>query len=139
MDELRQGRRVYEIQGTKQAGYILNLRRTHGIGGTIQITEQETPSQGNGNLEKQTPDCLTDEDEPVFWEALVDFWAGTSENEKQEADIVTASEPTQSDTARSTAAISEAETVRTSATDSTRALTENVSEEKSETEKAWHP
>jgi hypothetical protein len=137
-DELRQGQRVYEIQGTKQAGNVINLRRTHRFGGTIQMTEQETPSQGNGNLEEQTPDCLTDEDEPDFWEALVVLWAGTSENEKQEADIVTATKPSQSDTARSTAAISEAETVWTPATDTTRALTENVSEEKSETEKAWH-
>ena len=136
-DELRQGRRIYEIQGTKQAGYILNLRRTHGIGGTIQITEQASPSQENGNLEEQTLDCLTDEDDLDFWKTLVDFWAGTSENQKQEADTVTATKSTQSDTARSSAANSEAEPVRTSA-DSTRAQTEKVSEEKSETEEAWH-
>ena len=49
-DELRQGRRVYEIQGTRQAGYILNLRSTHMTeAGTIQLTEQEEmKSQGNG-------------------------------------------------------------------------------------------
>ena len=105
---MRQGRRIYEIQGTKQTGYILNLRRTYGIGGTIQITEQASPSQENGNLAEQTLDCLTDEDDLDSWEALVDFWAGASENEKQDADPDTATKSTQSDT---TAAISEAEPV----------------------------
>jgi hypothetical protein len=136
-DELRQGRRVYEIQGTRQAGYILNLRNTHRIRGTIQMTEQEMPSQGNGDLEEQILDCLTD-NKPDSWEAPVDFWAGTSQDEEQEADTATATDSTQSDTVRNTAAILEPETERTPATDSTRAQTGNVSAEKSETEKEWY-
>jgi hypothetical protein len=106
-DELRQGRRVYEIQGTRQAGHILNLWNTHRIGGKIQMTEQETPSQGNGDLEEQTLDCLTDKYEPDSCEALVDFWAGISQDEKQEADTATATDSTQSDAVKNTAATSE--------------------------------
>ena len=108
--------------------------------GTIQLTEQEeTQSQRNGDVEEQTLDCLTDEDEQDSWEALVDFWAGTSQDEEQEADTATATDPTQSDTVRITAATSESETVWTPATDSTRAQTENVSAERSETDAEWHP
>jgi hypothetical protein len=41
-DELRQGQRVYNIQGTRQVGYLLNIQSTHMTGaGTIQMTEQE--------------------------------------------------------------------------------------------------
>jgi hypothetical protein len=48
--------------------------------GTIQMTEQEeTQSQGNGDLAEHTLDCRSmDEDEQDLWEALIDFWAGTS-------------------------------------------------------------
>jgi hypothetical protein len=135
-DEFRQGLRVYEIQGTRQAGYILNLRSTHMTGaGTIQLTEQEVMrSQGNVDLEEQTLDCPTDEDEQDSWEALVEFWAGTSQDVDQEAEIVTATDLTQSDTARITTATSESEPVRTPATDSTRDQTEKVTTEISETE-----
>ena len=96
-------------------------------------------SQRNEDLEEQTLDCRTDKDEPDSWEALVDFWAGTSQDEEQEADTATATDPTQSDTVRITAATSESETVWTPATDSTRAQTENVSAERSETDAEGHP
>ena len=78
---MRQGRRVYEIQGTRQAGYILNLQSTHMTGaGTVQLTEQEElKSQGNGDLKEQTLDCPT-EDGQALWETLVEFWAGTSQD-----------------------------------------------------------
>ena len=78
------------------------------------MTEQEVmKSQGNGDLEEQTLDCPTDDDEQDSWEALVEFWAGTSQNVDQEAEIVTATDLTQSDTARITTATSESEPVRT--------------------------
>jgi len=103
--------------------------------GTIQLTEQEVmKSQGNGDLEEQTLDCPTDEDEQESWEALVEFWAGTSQDVDQEAEIVTATDLTQSDTARITTATSESEPVRTLATDSTRDQTEKVTTEISVTE-----
>ena len=50
-DELRQGRRVYEIQGTGHEGYSITLRWSHELGsGTIKMTEQdEIQSHGNGD------------------------------------------------------------------------------------------
>ena len=101
-DELRQGRRVYEIQGTRQAGYNLILRRsTHKSGaGTIQMTEQEdTQSQGNGDLAEHTLNGpSTDKGDQDFWGALVDFWAGSPQDVEQEVDIVSEIDLTQEET-----------------------------------------
>ena len=121
-NEQRQGRRVYEIQGTRQAGYILNLRSTHKSGaGTIQMTEREEPqSQGNGDLAEYTLDCLSaDKDEQDLWEALVDFWAGTLQNVEQKVDIVTAIDRTQAETVRPTTATTESIPRQTTTSDNT--------------------
>ena len=75
-DEVRQGRRVYEIRGTKQVGYILYLQSPHMSGaGTIQMTEQKkTRIPGHEDLAEHTLNCLsTDKDEKDLWETLVDF------------------------------------------------------------------
>ena len=80
---------MYEIKGTTQEGYILNLRSTHMSGaGTILMTEQkETQLQGNGDLAEHTLDCLSrDEDEQDL--------CRKSQYMEQEADIVTAMDPT---------------------------------------------
>ena len=75
-DELRQGRRVYEIQGTRQAGYIITLRSSHKLrAGTIQMTEQEEiQSHGHGDLDEHTPNGHVNiEGEQDFWGVLVDY------------------------------------------------------------------
>ena len=140
-DELRQGRRVYKIQGTRQAGYNLNLRSTHKSGaGTIQMTEQEEPkSQGNGDLAEHTLHCLsTDEDKQDLWEALVDFWAGPLQDMEQEADIATAIDRTQAELARPTTASTESIPRQTTTTDSTGDQTETVSAETTKTDEESH-
>ena len=105
-DELRQGRRVYEIQGTRQAGYNITLRGSHKLGaGMIQITEpDEIQSHGNWDLDEHTPNGHANmEGEQDLWGALVDYWAGSPQDVEQEDNTDTAIDLTQEDTTEPTA------------------------------------
>ena len=139
-DELRQGRRVYAIQGMGHEGYTITLRRSHELGaGTIKMTEQdEIQSQGNGDLEEHTAnDHLNIEGDQDVWGALVDFWAESPQDEEQ-ADTVTAIDLTQEDTSGPTAGTLETTPSQTPNQDSTRDQTETVMADKTLREEETH-
>ena len=104
------------------------------------MTEQEeTQSQGNGDLAEHTLNGpSTDEGEQDFWEALVDFWAGSPQDVEQEVDIVTAIDLTQEETAGPTTATSELTPSQTPNPDSNSAQTEKVTADKTKTDEEWH-
>ena len=136
-DELRQGRRVYEIQGTRQAGYNITLRGSHKLGaGMIQTTEQdEIQSHGNWDLDEHPPNCHANmEGEQDLWGEIIDHWAGSPQDVEQEDNTDTAIDLTQEDNTAPTAGTLEITPSQTVNQDSTTAQTEQVTEDKTSRE-----
>ena len=78
------------------------------------------------------------EGEQDFWGALVDYWAGSPQDVKQENITVIASDLAQEDTTEPTAETLETTPSKTSNQDSTTAQTEKVTENKTSREAETH-